>query len=307
MSFSAEVKKELCRADVGCKVNAVAECYGTLLFCNTFSEKEIRIVTGSAPFADRLPKLFKRAFEIEFDEMPKEKSGKRIFILRTEPGIAKILDAFGCNIGEMIAHHLNLGVLENEGTEVSFLRGAFLAGGSVTDPEKGYHLELVTGHHNVSREVTALLMDMGFEPGRAERGGNCVLYFKQSTAIEDFLTTVGAPLSAMVVMSAKIEKDMTNSVNRKVNCDTANVSKTVEASAQQIAAIRRLRERGEFDALPDKLKCVARLREENPELALSELAATAVPPMTKSCVSHRLRKIMELSKELPNVYTSARS
>lgn len=298
MSFSSDVKAELCRSAAGSRQNAAAECYGVLLFCNTFSAQEIRIVTGSREFAQRLPKLFQRAFGVAFDALPGEEAqGKRTFLLRTPESIGKILDAYGIDRMGAVAHHVNLGLLEEPGLRVGFLRGAFLSGGSVTDPQKRYHLELVTGHHSVSRELTALLMDMGFEPGIARRGGNSVLYFKQSGVIEDFLTTLGAPVSAMTVMSAKIEKDMTNSVNRIVNCDTANVAKTVEAAATQLAAIQRLRDSGRFESLPERLRDTALLRERYPELALSELAAACDPPVTKSCLNHRLRRLCELADE----------
>ena len=298
MSFSSDVKAELCRAELGVKPCAVAECYGVLLFCNTFSSKEIRIITGSDDFAARLPRLFTRAFGVGFDEHPgPNERGKRTFGVTRPESMEKILDAFGYD-RQIISHHVNLGLLEEDAARESFVRGAFLAGGSVTDPGKRYHLELVTDHYMVSREITALFLDMGFEPKTVSRGGNYIMYFKQSAVIEDLLTTIGAPVAAMGIMSAKIEKDMTNLVNRKVNCDTANVAKTVEASAEQLAAIRSLREKNALEGLSEKLREAARLREEYPELALSELAAMVEPPVSKSGLNHRLRKIVEIAKGL---------
>ncbi len=299
MSFSSEAKAELCKAEIGSRASAEAECYGVLLFCNAFTGREIRIVTSSPEFAMRLPRLFGRAFNVHFDVLPVSgQSARSVFAIHDSGSVARVLEAFGCDRRGVVAHHVNLGVLEEEKARVCFLRGAFLAGGSVTDPEKRYHLELVTSHFNVSRELTALFLDMGFEPRDSSRGGNYIVYFKQSSAIEDFLTTIGAPLAAMGVMSAKIEKDMTNTVNRKVNCDTANVAKTVEAAAVQGEAIRLLREAGVLETLPEKLQETARLREEYPELALSELAESFDPPVTKSCLNHRLRRLLELSEGL---------
>ena len=124
-----------------------------------------------------------------------------------------------------------------------------------------------------------------------------MLYFKQSEAIEDFLAWLGAPVAAMGVMEAKIEKDMKNKINRIVNCDNANTSKVVEAAQAQIAAIRTLRERGKYEQLPDKLKQTAALREENPEANMAELAELFDPPLTKSALNHRLRKLTELASE----------
>ncbi len=299
MSFSSEVKAELCRSDIGTRACAVAECYGVLLFCNMFTANEVRIITGSDDFAARLPKLFGKAFDIAFDVLPSQVDGGRhIFSVKDTVKISKMLEAFGYDMKGVVAHHVNLGILEEDACRESFIRGAFLAGGSITDPEKRYHLEFVTDHYMVSREITALFVDMGFEPKCVVRGGNYIMYFKQSSVIEDLLTTIGAPVAAMGVMSAKIEKDMTNTVNRKVNCDTANVTKTVEASAAQMAAIKKLREYMAFDELPARLRETAQLREKYPELALSELARVAVPPVTKSCLNHRLRKLVEISAKL---------
>ena len=190
---------------------------------------------------------------------------------------------------------MNYGLLEKECCRTAFLRGAFLAGGSVTDPSKRYHLELATSRHKVSRETEHLLTEQGFSPKEALRNGSSVLYFKQSEAIEDILTFLGAPLAAMGIMEAKIEKEMKNKINRIVNCDNANTSKIVEAAQAQIAAIRRLEERGELEHLPEKLRQTAGLRMDNPEANLSELAALFDPPLTKSALNHRLRKLCELA------------
>lgn len=299
MSFSSDVKAELCRTDIGAKQYAVAECFGALLYCNTFTANEIKIITGSEEFASRLPRLFRRAFGVDFDQIaPGRENAKSVFTVTSREKTARVMEAFGYSAEGVVAHHLNFGVLEDDLCRECFLRGAFLAGGSVTDPEKRYHLELVTDHIQVSRGVNALLIDMGFEPKSVARSGNYITYFKQSAVIEDLLTTIGAPVAAMSVMSAKIEKDMTNSVNRKVNCDTANVLKTVEASANQLETIRKLREMGAFDSLPEKLKETASLREEYPELSLTELAQLAEPPVTKSCLNHRLRKLTDTAEKL---------
>lgn len=285
----------MCRELISRKCCAVAESYGLLLYCNTFSSREIRIITESRELAQRLPKLFRRAFNVTFDSIPddNEKAGKMVLLINNPEKLQVIFETFGFTGSKMLAHHLNLGVLEDDCCRPSFLRGTFLAGGSVTDPAKRYHLELVTDHYNVSRETYSLLLEMGFEPKEAERKGNFIIYFKQSSAIEDFLTTIGAPLSAMELMSQKIEKDMRNSVNRKVNCDTANVSKTVDAALLQIEAINKIAAETGLNNLPDKLRKTADLRLENPELSLSELAELS--SLTKSCLNHRLRKLMELA------------
>ena len=129
------------------------------------------------------------------------------------------------------------------------MRGAFLAGGSVTDPEKRYHLELATPHRSVSREMFSVLLDMGFSPKETQRSGNSLLYFKKADLIADFFTSLGAPVAAMNVMTAKVDKEMRNTVTRQINCDSANADKTVAAAQEQMAAIRRIVRSYGLDAL----------------------------------------------------------
>ena len=138
---------------------------------------------------------------------------------------------------------------------------------------------------------------MDFYPKTAERGGGQVLYLKQSDLITDFLTFLGAPVAAMGIMEAKLEKELNNKVNRRCNCDDANTSKVVEAAQEQLAAIRTLREKGLLDKLPPKLQQAAIAREENPESALSELAGMMDPPITKPAMNHRLKKLVQMAKE----------
>ena len=144
--------------------------------------------------------------------------------------------------------------------------------------------------------MSALLREAGFFPKETTRKSHYITYFKQSETIEDFLTGIGAPLSAMAVMNAKAEKAVVGGVNRRVNCDAANLDKAVEAAQEQIEAIHRLEEWGMLDELPPKLRATAEVRLAHPELTLSQLAEALDPPVTKSCLNHRLRKLMELGK-----------
>ena len=297
MSFSSRAKAELCRAPLSRRCCALAESYGVVLYCNTFRPELLRIVTENPDFARRLPRLFKRAFNLEFDQTPGDNGGKLIFQITDRRKLAAIFDAFGLSAEGGVALHVNYGVLEEDCCRISFLRGAFLAGGSATDPAKRYHLELATSHRMVSRETDALLLDLGFRAKTAERNGSSILYFKHSEGIEDFLTFLGAPLCAMGVMEAKMEKELINGVNRRVNCETANLSKVVNAAGDQIDAIRLLERRGVLETLPEKLRITARLRVEHPEATLAELAEMFDPPVSKSAVNHRMRKLAELAKE----------
>ena len=299
MSFSSQAKAELCQARPDRKCCAVAESYGVLLYCNTFSSREIRIITASPDFAARLPKLFRRAFALSFDVLPPETAaGKRSFVINDPNKLAVIFDTYGAELNGTLSHHINFGVIEEDCCRASFIRGAFLAGGSVTDPEKRYHLELATPHQSVSREAFSILLDMGFSPRETQRAGNALLYFKQADAIADFFTSIGASNTAMDIMTAKVEKEMRNTITRQINCDSANADKTVAAAQEQLAAIRRIARTCGLDALPEPLKDAALLRITNPEASLADLALLSYPPVTKSCLSHRLKKIMEFGKEL---------
>lgn len=294
MSFSATVKSELCRRATDRHCCAVAEACGVLLYGNTLEPRRIRLVTESEDFAARLPRLFREAFSVRFDEQT-EAGGKQVLTVTDPEKIRAVFQQIGYTPQDSITLHLNYSLLENDCCRASFLRGAFLAGGTVIDPEKRYHLEFVTNHFKVSRECCNLLLELGFTPKEALRGGSNILYFRQSDAVEDLLTLIGAPVSAMAVMEAKLEKSMKNKVNRIVNCDSANMSKVVEAAQAQIAAIRRLEEAGTLETLSEPLRQTAQLRLENPDAKLDELAAFSDPPVSKSAVNHRLRKLVELA------------
>ena len=297
MSFSSDTKTELCRLGASRACCVRAELYGILLFCNTFTAREVRILTEHPGFLQRSERLLRRAAGISADERSGEAGGKLSLSIREPEKLTKLCALFGAEPERNPAHHVNLGVLEEDCCRTSFLRGAFLAGGSVTDPGKSYHLELITGHYSVSREVGALLREMDFRPGSLSRNGNYVLYFKHSEAIEDLLTLLGAPQAALGVMNAKVEKEVLNKVNRRMNCDEANVDKTVNAAAAHMRAIRALRESGRLEGLSPKLREAARLREEHPELNLAQLGDLALPPVTKSTLNYRLKKLMELAEE----------
>ena len=300
ISFSGATKAELCRSSQQKHCCCLAECFGVLLFCNSFSRDGVRIITESKEFAQKLPKLFSKAFHLEFDVLPDLTfNGKMNFQIHSLQKVKDIMTAYGFSVDRTLALHLNLPVVEDDCCKVAFLRGAFLAGGSVTDPEKGYHLELATTHQSVSKETYALFGEViGFYPKIASRGGGTVLYLKQSDLISDFLTCIGAPIAAMGIIEAKLEKELNNKVNRRCNCDDANTSKVVEAAQEQIAAIRMLKELGLLEKMPPKLQCAAQARMENPEASLTELAALMEPPISKPAMNHRLKKLVDTAREI---------
>ena len=184
-SFSYKAKAELCRTAVQRLCCARAECYGVLLYCNTFTMQEVRIITENPEFAARLPRLFHRAFGVKFDRQPSDEApGSKLIFQITDPDkLRRVLDTLGYDPRQSLVLHVNFALLEDDCCRTAFLRGAFLAGGSVTDPEKRYHLELSTSHIQASREVSALLQEMGFLPRSVMRSGSAVIYFKQSEHI----------------------------------------------------------------------------------------------------------------------------
>lgn len=299
VSFSAGAKAEVCRILPTKECCALAECFGILLYCNSFTSDNIRIITECREFALILPKLFKKAFNVNFDSFPSMASpGKLVFQITDEEKIAAIMDAFGFGVSDTLALHVNLSLLEEDCCKAFFLRGAFLAGGSVTDPEKGYHMEITTTHLSVARETYALFQDIaGFYPKTAQRAGGQVLYLKNSDLIADYLAFLGASVAAMGIMETRLEKELNNKVNRRCNCDDANTSKVVEAAQEQISAIRVLKDRGILENLPAKLKQAALARDAHPSSSLSELAGMMDPPITKPAMNHRMKKLMELAKE----------
>ena len=299
LSFSASAKAEICRNIPAKTCCALAECFGILLFCNSFHRDSIRIITESREFGQILPKLFKKAFMMDFDIQPApDAAGKLNFQITDPDKIGDIMEWYGFDPADTLSMHINLAVIEEECCKAAFLRGAFLAGGSVTDPSKGYHMELNTTHQSVAREGYSLIQEaLGFAPKSAPRGGGQVLYFKQSDQICDYLTYLGAPVAAMGIMEAKLEKELNNNVNRRCNCDDANISKVIEAAQEQLNAIRVLRERVLFEELPEKLKQAAVAREKHPEASLTELSAMMNPPITKPAMNHRLKKLVQLARE----------
>ena len=300
ISFSAAAKAEVCRILPGKQCCALAECFGVLLYCNSFAADSIKIITESREFAYILPKLFKKAFNLSFDSYPSLAApGKLVFQIWDEEKITCIMESFGFHPEDTVSLHVNFPVIENDCCKAAFLRGAFLAGGSVTDPVKGYHMEISTTHQSVARETDVLMREvMTFLPKSAKRGGPQVRYIKQSEQISDFLTYLSAPVAAMSIMETRLEKELNNKVNRRCNCDDANTSKVVEAAQEQLSAIRVLKEAGMLEKLPDKMKQAAMAREKNPSASLSELAAMMEPPITKPAMNNRMKKLVQMAKEM---------
>ena len=300
ISFSGNAKSEICRNLPTKPCCALAQCFGILLFCNSFRADGIRIITESKELGAMLPKLFKKAFGIGFDQAPEENAtGKLNFQITDPEKINLIMSAYGFDAGDTLALHINLPVVEEDCCKAAFLRGAFLSGGSVTDPAKRYHLEFVTTHASVARECNSLIQEvLGLQLKIVNRNGVCMLYVKQSDLVSDCLTYLGAPVAAMGIIEAKLEKELNNKINRRCNCDDGNTSKVVEAAQEQLSAIRILQERGIYQNLSAKLQQAAEARLENPEASLTELATMMQPPISKPAMNHRLQMLVQKAQEV---------
>ena len=295
MSFSTEVKNELCRVSMQRACCTRAEAYGALLHATVFSHREIRLSTENAVVARRLQALLQRAFFVVCE--PQQQGRKYQIVLEQPAQIGRIFDVPGYDRKSHITYHLNRNELEEECCLASFLRGAFLMAGTVAGPDKKSHLELKSGHQSLAGEETSLLLDFGLSPKLAHRGGTCLLYFKDGASVEDFLTRIGAPHAAMALMEAKVEKNLRNTINRQVNCETANLVKTADAAARQIAAIRAVLDTRGEEAFPENLRETVHLRLAYPTDTLAELAQRFDPPISKPGLSHRLKKITEFASK----------
>lgn len=295
MSFSTEVKNELCRISMQRTCCTRAEAYGALLHASVFSHKEIRLSTENAAVARRLQALLQRAFFVVCEP---QRIGCKTQLTLSEPAqIGRIFDALGYDRKSHVTYHLNRNVLEEDCCIAAFLRGVFLMAGTVAGPGKKSHLELKTTHQSLSGEETSLLLDLGLSPKQMRRGSAYILYFKDGTSVEDFLTHIGAPHAAMELMEAKVEKNLRNTINRQVNCETANLAKAADASMRQVAAIRAVLDAHGEEGIPENLRETVYLRLNYPTDTLAELAQRFDPPISKPGLSHRLKKIVELASK----------
>ncbi len=285
MSFSSEIKENLCKIEHICPSCAVYETAGMLLFGGTVTENEIRFSTENRFVASRLKQGIMRVFGIDLDI----KSTLRAYKIETT-------DVHQC---ENICGGILLdGGIPFSCCRASFARGAFLGGGSVTDPRKAYHLEFDTRDPRGVTFLKNILARDNFNARITDRKGSRILYVKDSEEIADILGYIGAPQGAFELFNIQAEKEMRNDINRRVNCENANTDKSARASSKQLLAIRKIRKTGGYAKLPDSLKEIIDLREQFPEDSLKELGEKADPPIGKSGVNHRLNRILEIADNL---------
>ncbi|MBP5272532.1 MAG: DNA-binding protein WhiA, partial [Clostridia bacterium] len=208
-----------------------------------------------------------------------------------------ILSEFGYS-GNEVNRRLNRHVLQDDGCFAALLRGAFLTAGTITDPEKDYHLEFLLSTKSLCSDLMELMRESGLSPKYVQRGGLHVIYFKDSESVEDLLTLMGATESTLNLMGTKMYKDMRNRVNRRMNFEYANSTRTFDAAYRQIEAIRYIEKKRGLESLPPELRELAKLRLENADYSLKELGENLSEPISRSGVNHRLQKIIEFADDL---------
>ena len=300
MSFSSDIKVELCGVELKRECCLRAECYGVWLFSKCFTLRESAFVTETGPVARRMLELAAAGAgvsgELTFGVSRRKKPAYRVSLPEESSRLA-MLEDFG-HTGQETSLRVNRANLENECCTAAFLRGAFLTCGTATDPSKEYHLEFAVPHKNLANDLYTLLCEVEafpLSPSLVSRKSGYVVYLKESGPIEDLLTYLGAPGAAMHLMQVKMYKEVKNNINRKTNFETANMDKTYSASARQTAAIAAISDTMGLESLPEELQELARLRLENPDMTLREMGARL--GITRSGVTHRLQRLLRLGED----------
>ena len=300
MSFSSELRAELCGRTDRAAHCRIAELAGILTL-----DGKMKLQDGRRCLSVRMEKdevvetvkqLLKMVFGVEEQELeivPRAQEGARIRIYDTN-----LIDRMFRTLKlTELEDRLDVDdiVLSKTCCRIAFLRGAFLASGSVSNPETQYQLEIVTDRDTVTKQVLSALSSFEVNGRVTERRYSQVVYIKDADGISETLGQMGAANAMMEFENIRILKGIRNNVNREVNCDTANITKTANAAARQIEEIRQLEATVGLQSLPAGLQELARVRLENPDLSLKELGELMDPPLGKSGVNHRLRKISELA------------
>ena len=303
MSFSSEVKEELSRHLPTARHCQIAETAAILSLCGQISEKDgtIRIQTENAYVARKYFTLLKKTFNIEAELAVKLNQKENTYLIRANDReeTRQILQAVKLHeTDRQLTMPIPAVVVQRQCCKRAFLRGAFLASGSISDPNRFYHLEIVCPDAPRAEQVQELLKSFGIDARIVLRKNHHVVYMKEGAQIVEMLGIMEAHVALMNLENVRILKEMRNSVNRQVNCETANISKTVNAAVKQLEDIEYIKQTAGIDSLPENLKEIALLRLEHPDATLGELGTYLDPPVGKSGVNHRLRKISAVADSL---------
>lgn len=301
MSFSGQIKEELAQVISSPRHCQLAELAALVQFCGHIEEDGSLLVQSENPLVIRKCfTLLKKTFKIEVvAKSQMQTQNYRLFV--TGEDAFRVLEALKiCDTaGHLMMRHLTDPVLiKNSCCKRAYLRGCYMAVGSMSDPYKSYHLELVCGLQAQAEQLLKILHDFSLDAKMIVRKKYYVVYMKEGENIADFLNITEAHKALMEFENTRIYKGMRNMVNRKVNCEAANITKTVNAATRQVEDIRLIREKMGLEGLPEPLRQMAYVRLENPQASLGELGKLLDPPVGKSGVNHRLRKLGELAKEL---------
>lgn len=303
MSFSYDAKKELCRQIPSDVQGLRAQACGLLLYGHSFSRSSVSLVTEHKEVAELFCQLISQMGMMadKLTSLSRRKGNNALYtaMVPDQGDRERLIGMFSCKDEEG-----NLCVpaqIQGNNAYAAFLRGAFLACGTVTDPNKDYHLEFSCPTRRLARDLNMLLRResaLSLEAGIIERKGDSVVYLKGSEHIVDLLTYLGAQQASMELIQVKMLKEVRNYVNRTTNFTTANIGKTASAAAQQLSAIQKIESKLGLDGMPEELSELARLRLENPEMSLRELGENLSEPISRSGVNHRLKRIMEIAREI---------
>lgn len=296
MSFSMEVKDELVKTEYEFNCCKKSLLYGMCIFGKSFNACDVSLQTENENVALLYAELIKTLYNIKTDFKRSPKGRNFTVSVADKQDCAKLLKVFDhTGKGSLKINH---SVFDCENCRHAFVAGAFLSCGTVSTPKKDYHLEFTVPYLNLSKSLLTLLEEMELKPKYTNRKGYNIVYFKESESIEDCLYIMGASGAMFEMMNIKIVKDFRNKANRQANCETANINRMVNAVASQMIAIEKIWAEKGKEYLPENLQSVAVLRNENPEMSLSELAKKCNPPLSRSGLNHRLKRIVEISKEL---------
>ena len=297
MSFSSQVKNELVKIEYESYCCKKSLLYGMTLFSKEFSYRGCMFQTENENIVMLYKRLLKELCNIDTD-ISVSPPGKNYSIVVEDKAIAtKIFTFFGHDKSDTNLK-VNFSNFQCPRCQNAFLAGAFLSCGTVSSPEKDYHLEFIVPFLNLTKSFITFLQEMELNPKLTNRKGYNIIYFKVSEQIEDCLYMMGASVAMFDMMNVKIVKEIRNSANRKANCETANIEKMVRAASPQIAAILKIKDKRGLSSLPEPLEQMALIRLENPDSSLQELAEMFDPPLSKSGANHRLKRLVEIAKEL---------
>ncbi len=292
MPFSLSVKEELSKIAPSTRFAALCQIASILNFSKSLNKPNCLIYSEHIGTINFLVDYLQMEIESVFPlRLIKTNSSAYFLCAKNEQDFCVIKDMF---LGEDLVKKYEL--VKNFQNRIVFLRGAFLACGSMNNPNKEYQLEFILNDEKKMNLLIYILDFYNFSFKATNRKNYVVLYTKDSECIEDFLTLIGATKSSLSIMQIKILKDVRNRVNRATNCETANIDKTVSASNRQIKNINYLIKVGAFEKLSDNLKKTAQIRLKNPEMSLREISDELGCACTKSCISHRLQKINQIAK-----------